>query len=83
MLQILLLTEKEATALIGIVHQVALSAGVGEMERNQEIEQFGQDTPIDKVARDINKSCLKNHKRKCLRDDRCRIIPVTPTRGYE
>ncbi len=53
MLQILLLTEKEVTALIGINHQIGVSAGVRELERNKEIEQLGQDTPIDQVARDI------------------------------
>lgn len=53
MLQILLLTEKEVTALIGINQQIAIKAGVREVENSKEIEQFGKDTPIDELAEDI------------------------------
>jgi len=55
MLQILLLTEKEVTALIGINHQIAMKAGVRDFENSKEIEQLGRDTPIDEVAQDIQR----------------------------
>ena len=53
MLQILLLTEKEVTALIGMNQQIAIKAGVQDVENSQEIEQLGRNTSIDGVARDI------------------------------
>lgn len=53
MLQILLLTEKEVTALIGINQQIAIRAGLGEIENSKEIEQLGRDTPIDDLAQNI------------------------------
>jgi uncharacterized membrane protein len=53
MLQILLLTEKEVTALIGMNQQIAIKTGVRDVENSQEIEQLGSDTSIDGVAEDI------------------------------
>lgn len=53
MLQILLLTEKEVTVLIGMNQQIAVKAGVQDVENSQEIEQLGRNTSIDGVARDI------------------------------
>jgi uncharacterized membrane protein len=55
MLQILLLTEKEVTALIGMNQQIAIKAGVRDVENSQEIEQLGRDTSIDGVAQDITR----------------------------
>ena len=55
MLQILLLTEKEVTALIGMNQQIAIKAGVRDVENSQEIEQLGRDTSIDGVAQDIHR----------------------------
>ena len=56
MLQILLLTEKEVTAVIGMNQQIANTVGLSEMENSEEIEQLGQNTSIDEVAQDIQRS---------------------------
>jgi len=53
MLQILLLTEKEVTALIGMNQRLAVRAGVRDIENSEQIEQLGRDTSIDQVAQDI------------------------------
>lgn len=55
MLQILLLTEREVTALIGMNQQIAIKAGVRDVENSQEIEQLGRDTSIDGVAQGIQR----------------------------
>jgi uncharacterized membrane protein len=55
-LQILLLTEKEVTAVIGMNQQIASQVGLRDLENNEEIEQLGQNTSIDEVAQDIQKS---------------------------
>jgi uncharacterized membrane protein len=55
-LQILLLTEKEVTAVIGMNQQIANKVGLSNMENSKEIEQLGQHTSIDEVAQDIQKS---------------------------
>ena len=55
MLQILLLTEKEVTALIGVNPKIAIEAGVRDIENSKEIEQLGRETPIDEVALDIQR----------------------------
>jgi uncharacterized membrane protein len=55
MLQILLLTEKEVTALIGINQKIAVRLGVSDVENSKEIEQLGRDTPIDDLAQDIQR----------------------------
>ena len=59
-LQILLLTEKEVTAVIGMNQQIANKVGLSNMENSREIEQLGQNTSIDEVAQDIQKS-LSEH----------------------
>jgi hypothetical protein len=56
MLQILLLTEKEVTAVISINQQIAVKLGLRDMKNSQEIEQLGRNTSIDEVARDIQRS---------------------------
>jgi uncharacterized membrane protein len=55
-LQILLLTEKEVTAVIGMNQQIANKVGLSNMENSREIEQLGQNTSIDEVAQVIQKS---------------------------
>ena len=60
MLQILLLTEKEVTAVISMNQQIAAKVGLRDMENSQEIEQLGQNTSIDEVAQDIQRS-LSEH----------------------
>src|SRR5580692_10661824 len=56
MLQILLLTEKEVTALISMNQQIASKVGLSKMENSKEIEALGQNTSIDEVAQDIQRS---------------------------
>jgi uncharacterized membrane protein len=56
MLQILLLTEKEITAVIGINRHIALKLGLGEVGTSQDIEQLAKETSIDEVARSIQES---------------------------
>jgi uncharacterized membrane protein len=56
MLQILLLTEKEVTAVISMSQQIATKVGLHDMENRQEIEQLGRNTSIDEVAQDIQRS---------------------------
>ena len=56
MLQILLLTEKEVTAVISMNQQIAIKVGLRDIENSKEIEQLGQHTSIDEVAQDIQRS---------------------------
>ena len=56
MLQILLLTEKEVTAVISMNQQIAKKVGLTEIKNSKEIEQLGQKTSIDEVAQDIQRS---------------------------
>jgi len=56
MLQILLLTEKEVTAVISMNQQIASKLRLTEIEDSQEIEQLGRKTSIDDVAQDIQRS---------------------------
>jgi len=60
MLQILLLTEKEVTALISINQQIAMKAGIVDGINNKEIEQLGRNTSIDQVAQDIQQSLAED-----------------------
>ena len=53
MLQILMLTEKEVTAVIGMNRQIAVKLGLGEVGADREIQQLGEDTSIDEVAESI------------------------------
>ena len=56
MLQILLLTEKEVTALISMNQQIATKVGLSDIKDSKEIEQLGRKTSIDQVAQDIQRS---------------------------
>jgi len=56
MLQILLLTEKEVTAVISMNQQIAAKVGLSDIEDNKEIEQLGRNTSIDEVAQNIQRS---------------------------
>ncbi len=53
MLQILLLTEKEITAVVGMDRQIAGKVGLPNVARDKDIEQLGQRTSIDEVAQTI------------------------------
>jgi uncharacterized membrane protein len=59
-LQILLLTEKEVTAVISMNQQIAKRVGLSDMENSEEIEQLGQKTSIDDVAEDIQRSLTED-----------------------
>ena len=56
MLQILLLTEKEVTAVISMNRQIATKVGLRDMDNSKEIEQLGRNTSIDDVAQEIQRS---------------------------
>jgi uncharacterized membrane protein len=56
MLQILLLTEKEVTAVVSMNQQIASKVGLTDIKNSKEIEQLGQETSIDEVAQDIQRS---------------------------
>ncbi|HEV2711394.1 MAG TPA: DUF1003 domain-containing protein [Edaphobacter sp.] len=53
MLQILLLTEKEITAVLGMDRQIAGRVGLPQVANDSEIEQLSQNTSIDDVAQTI------------------------------
>lgn len=56
MLQILLLTEKEITAVVGMNRQIAQGMGLHHLAKDVEIEQLSQDTSIDEMARTIQEA---------------------------
>ena len=53
MLQVLLLTEKEITAVLGMDRQIAGKVGLQQVADDKEIEQLSQHTSIDDVAQTI------------------------------
>jgi uncharacterized membrane protein len=56
MLQILLLTEKEVTAVVSMNQQIASKVGLTDIKNSEEIELLSQKTSIDAVAQDIQRS---------------------------
>jgi len=56
MLQILLLTEREITAVLGMERQIAGRMGLEDVAKNKEIETLSQDTSIADVAQTIQES---------------------------
>ena len=56
MLQVLLLTEKENTAVLGIVRQIAYKSGLTGIVSNDEIDQLSRQTSIDDVAHGIKET---------------------------
>ena len=60
MLQILLLTEKEVTAVVSMNQQIASKVGLTDIKDSKEIEQLGQKTSIDDVAQDIQRSLAED-----------------------
>jgi uncharacterized membrane protein len=56
MLQILLLAEKEITAVVTMNRQIAESMGLQRVTRDKEIEKLSQHTSIDDVAQTIKES---------------------------
>jgi uncharacterized membrane protein len=53
MLQILLLTEKEVSAVVRINQHIASHLGLGAISKDEEIMEMGRPTPIDQVAQTI------------------------------
>jgi uncharacterized membrane protein len=53
MLQVLILTEKEITAVLGMNRQIAGRVGLRQVADDKEIEQLSQHTSIDDVAQTI------------------------------
>jgi len=53
MLQILLLTEKEITAVLGVDRQMAKKMGLHKIAGDREITQFSVETSIDELAQNI------------------------------
>jgi uncharacterized membrane protein len=56
MLQILLLAEKEITAVVTMNRQIAGSMGLQKVAKDKDIEQLSQHTSIDDVAQTIKES---------------------------
>jgi uncharacterized membrane protein len=56
MLQILLLTEREITAVLGVNRKVAQSMGLHQVAADQEITQLSQQTSVDEVAQIIKET---------------------------
>ncbi len=56
MLQVLLLTEKEITAVLGMDRKIAMEMGLGQAANTAEVRQLSQPTSIDDVAQTIRES---------------------------
>ena len=56
MLQILMITEKELTAVVGMNRQIAAKLGLGGVATDPDIQQLEQETSIDEVAESIQKN---------------------------
>lgn len=56
MLQILLLTEKEITAVLGVDRQIAKQVGLEKVANNAEIRELSQHTSIDDMAQTIKEA---------------------------
>jgi uncharacterized membrane protein len=56
MLQMLLLTEREITALVGVERVKAQELGIAEIGESQELREMSQQTPVDEVAQVIKES---------------------------
>jgi uncharacterized membrane protein len=56
MLQVLILAEKEITAVLNVQRTMAARIGVPELHSDDEIAQLGRTTSIDEVARNIRDS---------------------------
>lgn len=59
MLQILLLTEKELTALLGMDRQIASEMGLAKAANDQEVKQLSEQTSIDDLAQTIQENLPK------------------------
>ena len=55
-LQILLLTEKEVSAVVRMTQQIADQVGLRTISTDKEIQELGQPTSIDEVAQTIQEN---------------------------
>lgn len=62
MLQILLLTEKEVTAVLGMDRKIAEQIGLEREANKQEVRELSQDTSIDAMAQTIKESITDEGK---------------------
>jgi len=62
MLQILLLTEKEVTAVLGMDRKIAIEMGLSHEANKPELRELAKDTPIDEVAQTIKESIIEEAK---------------------
>jgi uncharacterized membrane protein len=56
MLQVLLLSEKEITAVLGVNRQIAERIGLHQVAKDKGLEQLSQDTSIEGMAQTIKES---------------------------
>ena len=56
MLQILMLTEKEITAVLGMDRHIATEMGLHKEANNPEVRELSKETSIDDVAQNIKDS---------------------------
>jgi uncharacterized membrane protein len=56
MLQVLLLTEREITAVLGVDRQIAGQVGIRKVANEKEVEQLSKQTSIDDVAQTIKET---------------------------
>jgi uncharacterized membrane protein len=63
MLQILMLAEKEITAVLGVERDLADRLGLKEVANDAEIEQLSRETSIDDLARTLNEELAENPSR--------------------
>jgi uncharacterized membrane protein len=60
MLQVLILTEKEVTAVLNLQRQTAIKMGLPALRSDSEIAALSQETSIDEVAQSIRESLPKD-----------------------
>jgi len=66
MLQILLLTEKEVTAVLGMDRKIAEQIGLGREANKQEVRELSKDTSIDAMAQTIKENITEEGKQQTV-----------------
>jgi len=66
MLQILLLTEREVTAVLGMDRKIAEQVGLGREANRQEVRELSKDTSIDAMAQTIKESITADEKQAAV-----------------
>src|ERR1700722_8603195 len=62
MLQILLLTEREVTAVLGMDRKIAEQVGLGHEANRQDVRELSKDTSIDAMAQTIRENIIAEEK---------------------